>query len=175
MLAAALLGRPQYLLLDEPLNGLDPNTVKWLTGFIRSLAHDHGVGILLSSHLLDEQSRACDELIIMGSGEVLAAGPLDRLVNEYRDRSVVVATTVDKSNDLAEYLRLAAWPTSRTDNQFEIHTEMVEALALGMFNAGIPITRFQTEAPSLQEVYFAVTTGHVGLRSAASAKKEHAR
>jgi len=70
-LAAALLGDPQVLLLDEPMNGLDPEGIRWLRTFLRELAAQ-GRTVFVSSHLMGEMARTADRLIVIGGGRLLA-------------------------------------------------------------------------------------------------------
>jgi ABC-2 type transport system ATP-binding protein len=83
-LAAALLGDPEVLVLDEPANGLDPAGMRWLRDLLRGFADDGGA-VLLASHVLSEVRQVADDLVVVGQGRVVAAGPLDDLV---RDRSL---------------------------------------------------------------------------------------
>jgi ABC-2 type transport system ATP-binding protein len=77
-LAAALLGDPQLLVLDEPANGLDPAGVHWLRNFLRQLALD-GRTVLIASHLLAEVAQTVDQVLIIDHGRLLASGRLDEL------------------------------------------------------------------------------------------------
>jgi ABC-2 type transport system ATP-binding protein len=77
-LAAALLGDPELLILDEPANGLDPAGVRWLRTFLRDFA-SQGRTVLISSHLLAEVAQTVDRVLIIDHGRLLADGPLDEL------------------------------------------------------------------------------------------------
>ena len=77
-LAAALLGDPQVLLLDEPANGLDPAGIAWLRGLLRGLA-DEGRTILVASHVLGEVAQTADRVVIVSAGRLRFDGPLDEL------------------------------------------------------------------------------------------------
>ena len=77
-LAAALLGHPQLLVLDEPANGLDPAGVHWLRNFLRQLALE-GRTVLIASHLLAEVAQTVDQVLIIDHGRLLASGRLDEL------------------------------------------------------------------------------------------------
>jgi ABC-2 type transport system ATP-binding protein len=77
-LAAALLGDPQLLILDEPANGLDPAGVRWLRTFLQQFAGE-GRTVLVSSHLLAEVAQTVDHIVIIDHGRLLARGPLDEL------------------------------------------------------------------------------------------------
>jgi ABC-2 type transport system ATP-binding protein len=83
-LACALLADPEFLILDEPVNGLDPDGIRWLRGFLRSLA-DEGRTILISSHLLSEVEQTVDDVVII-QRTLRYAGPLKDLVRESGDR-----------------------------------------------------------------------------------------
>ncbi len=74
-LAAALLGDPAVLVLDEPANGLDPEGIRWLRGLLRGLAAE-GRTVLLSSHLMGEMEQTADHLLVVGRGRLLADAPL---------------------------------------------------------------------------------------------------
>ena len=75
-LAAALLGDPQYLVLDEPMNGLDPNGIRWFRDFIKEQAR-RGKTVLLSSHLLSEVEAVADDIVIINNGKIITAGTLE--------------------------------------------------------------------------------------------------
>jgi ABC-2 type transport system ATP-binding protein len=81
-LAAALLGDPSILVLDEPANGLDPQGIRWLRDLMRSLASD-GRAVLLSSHVLAEVAQTADDTIVIGSGRVLLQAQLAELLAEH--------------------------------------------------------------------------------------------
>lgn len=77
-LAGALLGDPQVLLLDEPANGLDPEGIRWLRGFLRHLA-DGGTTLLVSSHLLSEVEQTADDVVIIARGQLVRQGAIEEL------------------------------------------------------------------------------------------------
>ena len=80
-LAAALLGDPQILVLDEPANGLDPIGIAWLRGFLRKFA-DEGRTILVSSHQLAEMQHTVDDVIIINHGEMVVSGSIKEIVGD---------------------------------------------------------------------------------------------
>ena len=79
-LAAALLGDPSVLLLDEPANGLDPHGIRWLRTTLRELAAE-GKAVLVSSHQLGEVARMADDVIVIDRGRLLRQGSLEELTN----------------------------------------------------------------------------------------------
>jgi len=86
-IAAALLGDPETLVLDEPANGLDPEGVHWLRGLIRSMAAD-GRTVFVSSHLLAELAQTIDDVVIIGHGRLVTHQPMADLLGEARESSL---------------------------------------------------------------------------------------
>ncbi|MBC6496689.1 ABC transporter ATP-binding protein [Microbacterium sp. 4-7] len=86
-IATAILGEPAALLLDEPVNGLDPEGVLWVRELMRSLA-DKGTTVLVSSHLMAEMALSADHLIVMGRGRVIADAPIDEVVDQFTRATV---------------------------------------------------------------------------------------
>ena len=80
-IAAALLGDPQFLILDEPTNGLDPGGIRWFRSFIRRQA-ENGKTVLLSSHMLSEVETITDDVVIINHGEIVAKGTLDSVMDK---------------------------------------------------------------------------------------------
>ncbi|MBN0039797.1 ATP-binding cassette domain-containing protein [Cellulosimicrobium cellulans] len=83
-LACALLGEPATLVLDEPVNGLDPEGIRWIRGLLRAHA-DAGGTVLLSSHLMGEVAGTADDLVVICEGRVVASGTLDAVTAGYQD------------------------------------------------------------------------------------------
>ncbi len=81
--AAALLGDPPVLMFDEPFNGMDPEGIVWLRGFLRSLA-EQGRTVLVSSHLMGELQDAADHVIVIGRGRVIADSPITEILGRWR-------------------------------------------------------------------------------------------
>ena len=83
-LATALLGDPKVLVLDEPMNGLDPEGIRWIRRFLRHRA-ENGVGVLISSHLMSQIEDIADDVVVIAQGHVLAAGTLPEIRGTHRD------------------------------------------------------------------------------------------
>jgi ABC-2 type transport system ATP-binding protein len=81
-IAAALLGNPRVLILDEPTNGLDPDGIRWIRGLLRSLADD-GATVLVSSHLMTEMADTADDLVVIARGRIVAADPVDAVLGSH--------------------------------------------------------------------------------------------
>ena len=116
-IAAALLGEPQVLILDEPANGLDPQGIHWMRGQLRRFA-DGGGTVLLSSHLLHEVQIVADDLVMIGRGRIVAMGSKEELLSRG-------GTTVSSTDDvrLAGLLEAADVPVSRTGSGLVVDAE----------------------------------------------------
>jgi ABC-2 type transport system ATP-binding protein len=90
-IAAAMLGDPRVLLLDEPVNGLDPEGIRWVRNFVRHLASE-GRTIFVSSHLMSEMSQTADRLIVIGRGRLIADSTMQEFIQRSSERSVLVRT-----------------------------------------------------------------------------------
>jgi ABC-2 type transport system ATP-binding protein len=108
-IAAALLGDPGVLVLDEPVNGLDPEGVRWLRGLLKRLAAE-GRTVLVSSHLMNEMAVTADHLLILGRGRLLADCSTADFVRRYTDPRVYAATPAIARPALLEeaFMRLTA-------------------------------------------------------------------
>ena len=100
-LAAALVGDPELLILDEPTNGLDPAGMQEMRAFIRHLAAEEGRTVFLSSHLLHEVEQVCDRVVILNKGRVIAQGRVDELLRQSRAVEMRIAETEQAAGLLA--------------------------------------------------------------------------
>jgi ABC-2 type transport system ATP-binding protein len=100
-LAAALLGDPHTLILDEPANGLDPQGIQWMRELLKGLA-SNGRSVFVSSHLLSEMALMADHLVVIGKGQLIASGPIEDFIRNASKNSVVVRTP--QATDLAALL-----------------------------------------------------------------------
>jgi ABC-2 type transport system ATP-binding protein len=107
--AAALLGDPDLVVLDEPTNGLDPAGIQEMRGFIRGLALERGKTVFLSSHLLNEVEQICDRVAIINKGGMIREGPVVRLLAESASNLRIQAEPVER----AEQALRERWKTSR--------------------------------------------------------------
>jgi ABC-2 type transport system ATP-binding protein len=90
-IAAALLGDPEVLILDEPTNGLDPPGIRWVRDLVRAHAAG-GRAVLISSHLLSEVAQSVDDVVVIAHGRLRAQGPLDGVLGGGRERATAVRT-----------------------------------------------------------------------------------
>ncbi len=158
-LATALLGDPAVLVLDEPANGLDPEGIQWLRGFLRHLAHDQGRTVLVSSHLLAEVEQTADRVVIVGAGKLVRQGSLEEL------RSGSVGSVLVRSPQtatLAELLRTDGTTVVTTDGHPDGLTVTglpVEEVGRRAFAGGIELHELRAHTSGLEEVYFQLTAG----------------
>jgi ABC-2 type transport system ATP-binding protein len=158
-LAAALLGDPAVLVLDEPANGLDPEGIQWLRGFLRHLAHDQGRTVLVSSHLLAEVEQTADRVVIVGAGRLVRQGSLTEL-RAGTAGSVLVRTP--QVTALAELLRATGTSVDATDGSADGLTVSglpVEEVGRRAFAGGIELHELRAQTSGLEEVYFRLTAG----------------
>ena len=155
-IAAALLGDPQTVMLDEPVNGLDPEGVLWIRNLLTSLAAD-GRTVFVSSHLMSEVALVADHLIIVGRGRLLADTTVQDLVREAGGDTVRVAT-----RDPARLRDVLAGPgvevTGRVGSE-ELQVTGMSAREIGLKAAelGIPLFELTTKAVSLEEAFMELT------------------
>jgi len=155
-LAQALLGDPDVLILDEPGNGLDPAGLKWLRDTLRSLAHDEGKTVMLSSHILSEVQETVDVAVVIAEGQLMSEFSLaeadagERIVIARAPKAQELATAIERTGDArvsrdGEQLRITGLPASR-----------VGEIAL---EAGVPLSDLELEHRSLEDRYMELTQG----------------
>ncbi|MXS73530.1 multidrug ABC transporter ATP-binding protein [Microbacterium sp. CSI-V] len=154
-IAAALLGDPHTLILDEPVNGLDPEGVRWVREFVRHIAAE-GRTVLLSSHLMSEMALTADHVIVLGRGEVLADAPLPELVRSWTTEVVLV-----RSPELSRLVEVLA-PEGVTATRAETGLASLagaSAARIGDLAArhGIPLHELTPRSGSLEDAYLALT------------------
>lgn len=164
-IAAALLGDPHTLILDEPVNGLDPEGVRWVREFVRYAAGE-GRTVLLSSHLMSEMSQTADHVIVLGRGKVLADAPLPELVRSWTTARVHVRSP--RAEELAAVIVGPDAEVSRVD-PFTLDVAGVPAARIGDIAAerGIPVHELTPTSGSLEEAYLALTGDAVEYRTRA--------
>jgi ABC-2 type transport system ATP-binding protein len=160
-IAAAMLGDPRVLLLDEPGNGLDPEGIRWIRNFMRHLASE-GRTVFVSSHLMSEMSVTADHLIVIGRGALIASSSMEEFIERSSQRSVLVRTP-----DHARFRELIA------DEGGKVQSQDGDAAALVV--TGLPAPRIGELAaagslvlheltprlPSLEEAFMELTADSV--------------
>lgn len=166
-LAAALLGDPEVLVLDEPVNGLDPEGIRWVRGLLRSLAGE-GRTVLVSSHMLAEMALTADHLIVIGRGRLVSESSMREFIRRHSETAVVLRTPVLPA--LKELLR-AEGVGYRVDADAEgrqfvevpgCSTEEIGALA---FAGGIQLAELTQRTASLEDAYMRITQDSAQYRA----------
>ena len=153
-LAAALLGDPKVLVLDEPANGLDPEGIRWLRGFLRHLSTE-GKTILVSSHLLQEVEQTVDEVVIIANGRLVRAGSMSSL----RGGPGALVRTSDPER-LAGALRVADVTSSPgRDGTLVADTADLRLIGDVALRAGLPIYGLEARRADLEALFFELTEG----------------
>ena len=158
-LAGALLGNPPVLVLDEPANGLDPEGIQWLRGFIRFLAHEEGRTVLVSSHLLAEVEQTVDRVVIVGAGRLVREGTIEEL-RSGADGAGTVLVRSPEAGRLAEVLRAAGGSvTSEDGGALAVAGATPADVGRRAFAAGIELHELRSRTSGLEEIYFQLTAG----------------
>ena len=153
-LAAALLGEPSVLILDEPANGLDPEGVYWLRTFLRSQA-DAGRTVVVSSHLLAEVGQTVDYVVILDKGRLITSAPLAELTA--RSRSAVILRTPDADALRADLTSRGIDATVTGPEQITATDTTPEAVGRVIGTVGLVIYEMRLEEPSLEDIFFSLT------------------
>ncbi|MDQ1491880.1 MAG: type transport system ATP-binding protein [Actinomycetota bacterium] len=152
-IAAALLGRPDVLLFDEPVNGLDPEGIVWIRNFMRSLAAE-GHTVFVSSHLMSEMALTADHLVVIGRGKLIAATSVAEFIARSSDNYVLVRT--DQADRLLPLLD-AATAVDRVDGA--LHISGLDCRTIGDIAAAhfIALHELSPQMASLEEAFMELT------------------
>jgi ABC-2 type transport system ATP-binding protein len=154
-LAAALLGDPELLILDEPANGLDPEGVRWLRDFLRRLASE-GRTVLVSSHVLAEVAQTVDQVLIISRGRLVIESPLAELTA--RAGGAVRVRSADRQRLTAALHSNDLQVTTGTDHALLVNGASSERVGEIAFAAGVPIHELVTDGNSLEDIFLQLTT-----------------
>ena len=165
-IAAAMLGDPPILMMDEPFNGMDPEGIVWMRGFLRSLATS-GRAVLVSSHLMSELEGTADQLVIVGRGKVIAdTSTRDLLAAVSGDRVTLRTTAPDRA--AAALGRAGA--TATTDGaEVTVSGLAPEKVVLLLGENAVPFSEVSAHRASLEEAYLELTRDAVEYRAESSA------
>ena len=163
-IAVALLGDPGIVMLDEPVNGLDPDGVLWIRTLLRSLA-DEGRTVFLSSHLMTEMELIADQLIIIGRGRILADTSMSEFIDSWSTNRVRV-----RSSDTAS-LQVALSGSADTyerdgDGALIVTGLSADQIGQTAFDAGIAVFELTPLSVSLEEAFMELTKDAVQFHTA---------
>ena len=160
-LATALLGDPKVIILDEPANGLDPEGIRWTREVMRHLA-DEGRSVLVSSHQLGELSLVADDLVVIGQGKLISAGPLDQFMTQHAKTWVKVM-----SPQLTTLMELAKQQGATVEMQKDsAHVYGMSARDIGDLagSQGVVLHELSPQTGSLEQAFLDATDAAVEYR-----------
>jgi ABC-2 type transport system ATP-binding protein len=162
-IAAALLGDPDVLILDEPVNGLDPEGIRWVRGLLRDLA-DEGRTVLVSSHLMSEMEDTADHLVVLGRGRLLADVPIEDLLGAH----AAVQVRTPQAHYLADALERAGGRVEpQTDGALRVDGLDLTAVGDVAFAVGVRLHELSRVTASLETAYLELTGDDVEYRAVA--------
>ncbi|GAA1841444.1 ABC transporter ATP-binding protein [Asanoa iriomotensis] len=163
-IAAAMLGDPHVLILDEPANGLDPEGIRWMRSFLQGLAQQ-GRTVLVSSHLLSEMELLADDVVIIAAGKLVRQGPVAEVL-----ASMTTTAHVRVRTPQAEALTAAltevpgASVTPRSDGTLLVTGVEAPAIGKAALAGGVELHELTPERPDLEGVFLELTAGKAGIR-----------
>jgi ABC-2 type transport system ATP-binding protein len=152
-LAAALLGDPEVLILDEPANGLDPEGVRWLRAFLRDLGRQ-GRTVLVSSHLLAEVAQTADRVVVIDHGRLVTHTPLQELLADARQ---VVRVRTHRAEELRAVLLAQGARVTLEGDRLEVAGASAEQVGLVAAQRSIPLFESVTDTTNLEAVFLQLT------------------
>jgi len=161
--ASALLGDPQVVVLDEPVNGLDPEGVLWVRNLLKALAAE-GRTVFVSSHLMSEMAQTATRLVVVGRGRLIADTTVEDFVASASGNTVTVRTP--QAPRLRDLL-LGPDVTVRSEHSDLLHVQGLTAEQIGTiaWHAHLPVHELATQQPSLEEAFMKLTRDSVEYRS----------
>lgn len=153
-IAAAVLGEPKYLVLDEPANGLDPEGIAWLRQFLKDYA-GRGNAAFISSRSLGELAQLVDDVVVIGRGRLIATGSMQDLLASKSQPDVFVRTSAQP--ELEQLLRERRLAYQEAGGGIEIADVTTNDISQLAFQAGIPLTELTRLEASLEDVFLELT------------------
>ncbi|HEY2442855.1 MAG TPA: ATP-binding cassette domain-containing protein [Streptosporangiaceae bacterium] len=177
-IAATLLGDPEILMFDEPVNGLDPEGILWIRNLMRGLAAD-GRTVFVSSHLMSEMEHTADHLLVIGKGRLIADCSMDEFIARSTQHAVRVKTS--QPDALTQAVTAAGGQVTTTGNataggsaELEVRGLSLEQAGDVAFAAGIPLHLLAPIGASLEEAFMELTADSVEYQGAAHELHQHA-
>jgi ABC-2 type transport system ATP-binding protein len=162
-IAAAMLGDPPVLIMDEPSNGMDPEGIIWMRGFLRRLAAE-GRAILVSSHLMSELQDVADHVVVIGRGRVLADASTEELLARASGDQVLLRTPAPA--DAASVLQRAGAAASVTGaDTLSVSGVAAQGVVEILGKARVPFSEITAQRASLEDVYLQLTSGEVEFQA----------
>lgn len=162
-LAGAILAEPKTLMLDEPANGLDPQSIQWLRDFLKDYARQ-GNSVFVSSHLLSEMELMADNIVVIAKGRLIADTSMAELVAMSTRNDVVVRTAPSDRDTLASALTGAGLTVKvDADDALSVTGAGPERVGPLAFAAGVPLLELRERKASLEQAFLDLTEGEQGF------------
>ncbi|MDG4784719.1 ATP-binding cassette domain-containing protein [Micromonospora sp. WMMD1102] len=162
-IAAAMLGDPRVLILDEPANGLDPEGIRWMRGFLKGLAAE-GRTVLVSSHLLSEMQLLADDVVIIAAGKLVRQGRVEDVIGSMAQTGRVRVRTPQGDELVAALTGNGAQVTRGEDGVLLIEGADAPSVGRAALAAKVELHELTTERPDLEGVFLELTAGKAGIR-----------
>jgi ABC-2 type transport system ATP-binding protein len=162
-LAGAILAQPRVLLLDEPANGLDPQSIQWLRDFLRHYAAQGNV-VFVSSHLLSEMSQMAERLVVITSGRMVADETLDQFVSRSTRNDVLVRCT-DRAALTAALAAQGVAAVPEGDDGLAVALSDTDLVGDVAFRAGVGVRELTRRTASLEDAFLELTSGDQQYRT----------
>jgi ABC-2 type transport system ATP-binding protein len=166
--AAAIMGEPKYLILDEPANGLDPEGIAWLRDFLKEYA-DKGNAVFVSSHLLSEMALMADNVVVIGKGKMIASSSMKDLVSGNGHSSVFVRSNKQKALESA--LAKAGWSSKPANDGLTVHGAKTDDIGKLAFKEGVTILELAPHMASLEDTFLELTASAQEYQTQKEGKK----
>ncbi len=167
-IAAALLGDPPALMLDEPFNGMDPEGIIWMRGFLRSLAAQ-GRAVLVSSHLMSELQDTADHLVVIGRGRAIADTSVADLITAASGNRVAVRTTA-RPDAMTVLARAGAAVAAAGRDTVTVSGLPPDRVVVLLGQSGVPFSQVSAHRATLEEAYLELTRDAAEFRAAPPAE-----
>ncbi|WP_298584645.1 ABC transporter ATP-binding protein [uncultured Kocuria sp.] len=169
-IATAMLGDPRTLILDEPVNGLDPEGVTWVRHLLRSLAEE-GRTVFLSSHLMSEMAQTADHIVVIGRGEIITSGPVQEVIDAVQGTAVRVRSP--QASDLAALVTAGgATVSSEEAGALEIRGLTPQQIGETAAAAELVLHELTPVRGNLEDAYLSLTRHAVEYRSSPAVSVE---
>jgi ABC-2 type transport system ATP-binding protein len=167
-IAAAILGEPKYLMLDEPANGLDPEGIAWLREFIKEYA-SHNRAVFVSSHLLSEMSQMADNIVVIGKGKLIADTSIGKLIAGSHRSGVFVRSP--KLSILERILKGEHVELTREEGGIKVVGMTTDQIGKLAFESSVPVYELSMHEASLEDAFLELTAGSEEYHTGKGAKQ----
>jgi ABC-2 type transport system ATP-binding protein len=164
-LAGAILAKPRNLILDEPANGLDPQSIHWLRDFLKSYAAE-GNAVLVSSHLLSEMQLMADRVVVIAKGHLVADDSMAALMSRGNGAGALIRTDEDSIDNLRAAITDAGYQTQHhAPDAMTVPNATTDVVGRLAHHAGIPVLELSAQQASLESVFLELTDSEQGFRT----------